>query len=139
MPKILLFSSGEVTPFQFGQYYRAATYVAAEVDRPLLLLTARRWERDDPTEVAKTFGGMLNAATWRTFPSLTVLATGMTFDVDPLGGFSTTYSFTYNATGWDHVATINVQGITPQDITEGNGITTRQVYPAVNFARWGLT
>lgn len=131
-------STGEVVQYDQLAFYRAAAFVAADVDRPLLALTAARWERDDPLHTARNFGGMINADQWRTFPPKTVLATEFEFEPHDDGGYNTTYRFTFNARGWDLIQFVRVNGHIPVDAVEGNGILTRQIYKSAQFSTWSL-
>lgn len=110
----------------------------ANVERPILVLQADRWERDDPERAALRFHGRTNDSVWRGYPKFSVLLQEVRSEPDPDGGYRVSYGFVFNPKTWRAEATITVFTVVPLDATEGNGIEFYHVYEPVSFAPLSL-
>lgn len=130
--------SGAVTERAYPLNYRAAKYFNAELDRGLLQLSARRWERDDPLTTAERFASVINADQWNGFAPATVLSDGVQFEPVDGGGFNVDYFFTINRDTWRVQHAIEIFGTVPLNAEIGNGMSVFDVYPSEAFSRLEL-
>ncbi len=124
--------------------YNGKTYTAtADVNTCIVTLEASRKEAASTTAKASYYADKLNDSSITldgfTYPARTLICHGIPSQGDAQGNYAVQYLFSYKEDGWDQTIVYkNKDGSVPTDVTDGNGLETKQMYIAVDFDALGL-
>lgn len=108
-----------------------------QLDKPTVGVRLTRLEDAIPRALIFDMVGAVNQTTWAGFPSRTWLCRGANVR-QTAEGFEAVYTFGYNPRTWRATLTTQVGADIPDDVVDGNGVQTFDVYPLYDFAASGL-